>query len=640
VQIWGLNPAGHHLTNILLHVANALLLLWFLKNATGALWRSAMLAALFALHPLRVESVAWIAERKDVLSTFFLLLSINAYWRHVQMLKRDPFDKRFYYLALLLFAIGLMAKSMLVTLPCVLLLLDIWPLERISRTRMDPSRIRQLLVEKIPFFALSFIVSLVTLHAQKMEGAVSSLAKVSFAERLENTFAGYCGYIAKMLWPTNLAVLYPIHPVAWQQALVSAIVLLIISAIVVREFRRRPYFAIGWFWFLGMLVPVIGIVQVGAQSMADRYSYMPTVGLFICIVWGCAEFSRTFPRQLPICLGAIALIACAGQTLHQLTFWKNSISLFEHTISVTQKNFIAENNVGTALVANHRTNEGIQHFERALEIHPAYHHPYYNLGKIYGDEGKTNAAIENYEKALQYSPSFVPARYNLANILLHSGQVTNAIAEYEIILRYEPDDVHTLNNLGLALQQVGQVNDAIVAFQEAVRIQPNLVEGQVNLAAALRQVGKIQEAIVPLRKVAELQPKNPEAHFQLAKFLATKSHMAEAIEHFEKALQLKPDWPEAMNFLAHIFAGTAEESLRNGPKALQLAQRACALKPNDPYYMDTLAAAHAATGNFKEAVRISEEAEALAQKSGKKNLADQIHAHLELFKTGNALREF
>ncbi len=610
-QIYGLKPAGHHLTNLLFHIANTLLLFFILRLATGAMWRSAVVAALFALHPLHVESVAWVSERKDVLSTFFLMLALGSYFRYAKIFTNttEPTAKTSpartnYMLALSFFALGLMSKPMLVTLPFLLLLLDFWPLQRIQ---FPPLRLdRRILYEKIPFFALSIISSIITFYAQKQVGAVAPLTHLPLAPRLANALVSYCRYIWKTIWPLDLAVLYPSRQWELWQSLGAAMILLLVTLIAIRAARRRPYFATGWFWFLGTLVPVIGLVQVGAQSMADRYSYVPLIGLFIAVVWGAQELLAKTAKQVSFILSAVAICACVLITRVQLQYWKTAVTVFERDLAVTEKNFTAHLNLGVVLGRRGKVAESIQHYRAALEVKP--------------DHGETH--------------------YNLANALARIGETTEAISHYQAALKANPKDAEAHNNLAVALQKSGAPQEIEMHFQEAIRLQQDNSAAHFNYALFLVRQGRA-EAIQQFSEVVRLDPANEQAHFQLGILLASQKQLPNAIEHLRSAMRLKPNWPAPLNFLARILATASDPQIRNGQQSVELARRSCELvRYENPVYLDTLAAALAEAGQFPEAIQTAEQARSLADKVGQNKLVEQISTHLERFKSNEALREF
>jgi Flp pilus assembly protein TadD len=535
IELYGLNPAGHHLTNVFLHSASTVLLFLVLLGMTGSRWCSAFVAALFALHPLHVESVAWVAERKDVLSTLFWMLTLWAYLAYTQR----PGARR-YLLILLVFALGLMAKPMLVTLPCVLLLLDYWPLERIqlgqagsSRTALEPSAVipktprRQafrLLLEKTPLFVLAAASCVVTFVVQKSGGAVGALEVYPIKIRVANALVSYVKYMVKMIWPQNLAVFYP-HPgqsLPMWQAAAAGLLLLLISIALIRAGRRQPYLAVGWLWYLGTLVPVIGLVQVGAQAMADRYTYVPLIGLFIMAAWGVPELLAQY-RYRRIVLASLATILLATFTMVtnlQVRHWRNSLTLFQQAVEVTADNYVAHDSLGNALA----------------------------------QQGMLDQAIVHYRESLRIKPNLVNTHNNLGVALLQKGEINRAMAQYYQALRLKPDSAETHNNLGVALFTAGQLDQAIGHYLTAIKLEPAFGKAYNNLGNALARKGKLDEAISQYSKALELKANYPEAHNNLGVALAQQEKFREAIAHFKRALQLRPDYAQARSNLDNAVA--------------------------------------------------------------------------------------
>jgi tetratricopeptide (TPR) repeat protein len=470
-EIYGLKPGGYHLTNLLLHIINALLLFTIFKRMTGAVWKSAFIAALFALHPLNVESVAWVAERKNVLSTFFWMLTILTYIYYVAR----PSFKR-YMLIPLAFAFGLMAKPMVVTLPFVLLLLDYWPLERfqpdhwLSSDRLAGSKYSggsgrgtvalRLVVEKLPLFLLAGAVSVMTFLIQQSSGAAKSIEQYPFIDRIANALVSYARYMGKMIWPQDLAVFYP-HPgnsVPLWQLCGAALLLMGISIGLIRAGRRHPYFVVGWLWYLGSLVPVIGLVQSGDQGMADRFTYVPLIGLFIMITWGASELARTWHHQRMILAvtASMLLLALAICSALQTRHWKNDITLFTHALQVTENNFLAHNNLGSALASQGKNEEGIYHFRETLRISPNHVEAHYNLGLALAKQGKLEEAKAHYSNALQLRPDYPEALNGLGVALARQGNLEEAIGLFTAALRVKPDYGPARGNLNLALQKMAK----------------------------------------------------------------------------------------------------------------------------------------------------------------------------------------
>jgi tetratricopeptide (TPR) repeat protein len=488
-QFFGLNAWGHHLINVLLHAANTTLVFLVFRRMTRAVWRSLMLAALFGWHPLRVESVAWVTERKDVLSTLFWMLTLLAYAKYVGASQvRDSKSKVWFGTAIAMFVFGLMSKAMLVTLPFVLLLLDYWPLERFK-----PGRARQLVMEKIPFFALAAVMCVVTFVVQKHGGAVATVENLPLGARSGNALISCCRYLGKMFWPTDLAAFYP-HPGYWplEQVLLAGVFLCGISMLLFVKRGRYPYLLMGWLWFVGTLVPVIGFVQVGEQSMADRYTYIPSLGVLILTIWGAYDLARRW-RYHKIALavvGSAAIVLCLALMRQQIGYWKDSETIFRHTLEVTQKNYIAHNNLGSALDKKGQTDEAISQFKAAILLKPDGADAYYNLGNALLNQGHTDEAISQFKAAIHLKPDDALAHNNLGNTLDKKGQTDGAINQYQQAIRLKPDFALAYDNLGIALGKKGQIDEAISQFQEAIRLKPDYAAAQSNLAKALELKSK------------------------------------------------------------------------------------------------------------------------------------------------------
>jgi Flp pilus assembly protein TadD len=482
-RLFGVSPGPLHLVNVLFHIANTLLLFIVFNRMTKALWQSAFIAALFALHPLHVESVAWIAERKDVLSTLFWLLTMLAYVRYVE---RSSAGR--YILALVFFALGLLAKPMLVTLPFVLMLLDYWPLDRFSNSRFS---IRNSIIEKLPFFFLSILSSVITFLVQQKGGAVFSADIVPFNVRLANAICSYFVYIEKMFWPVRLAVLYPYsnHGISLVKVLLSATILVLITVLVLYNYRRRKYLIVGWLWYLGTLVPVIGIVQAGVQAFADRYTYVPLTGLFIICAFASADLLKNVPLKKYILAtsAAIILLACTVLTTVQLIYWKDSGLLFERALAVTENNVHILNNYGNALGAMGRHKEAAKVLEQAVRGLPDSYEIRNNYGKALQNLGKLDEAIEQYQIALKIEPTADFARYNLSVALAAKGNFDAAIEQCRIVLAARPDDAEMHTHLGILLQNQGKLDQAIECYKKALQINPNFQKARENLNALTKK---------------------------------------------------------------------------------------------------------------------------------------------------------
>lgn len=544
-QLFGINhPGAHHLVNVLFHAGNTLLLFVLLNYLTGAMWRSAFVAALFAWHPMHVESVAWAAERKDVLSAFFWMLTLLAYARFVKSQKPNPSSVEFasspfYWLALFLFACGLMSKPMVVTLPFVLLLLDFWPLQRFHH-----SALKRLIVEKIPFFLMAFAASVVTFLVQKTGGAVSS-DPLSF--RVLNALWAYERYIAKLFWPTNLAIVYPFETHGLLAlGIVAALLLAICSLAFIVLSSRKPYFFVSWFWFLGTLVPAIGVIEVGSASMADRYSYLPSIGLFILVTWGLADFLESRGRQNLLVPAAVAALgACLVLTWIQIGYWRNSITLFSHAVAVTTDNYVADACLGQALDVAGDESDALKYCSDAVRIDPDYPPGQFFYGVVLWKTGDTTNALNCLNVAAKSATHDAGFQYTLGKFLLEHGWVDKATARFTAALEDDPDFVEAYNALGKALWKEGQVQPATDQLSRAVALQPNNPQFHYDLGTILLADSKKDQAIDQFSKAIQLQPDFPLAEQNLAVALAAEGRIGEAITHFSRMVELEPNDPDA-----------------------------------------------------------------------------------------------
>ena len=581
-QMAGLNPSVPHCENVLFHAANAVLLFALLLRLTDLIWPSAFVAALFAWHPLHVESVAWIAERKDVLSTFFALLTLLAYtkavtsdeWRVTRKISFPSLvtrhSSRFYWLALFLFTCGLMAKPMVVTLPFVMLLLDYWPLKR-----FNGSAVQRLLLEKIPFFALTAASCVITFLCQHHGGSVASLKSVPLDYRLENVPLACAGYLLKMVWPANLAVFYPLKEKLSPLAATAAVaVLMVVSAAVWRGRKHSPYWLVGWLWFLGTLVPVIGLVQVGGAALADRYTYFPSIGIFLAAALGLRDGAERFriSNRIVGTVAALGLAACLALTHRQLNFWRDDIALFRHAIAVTKNNGTAHLNLGFAL-----------------------------------------------EKA---------------------GLKTEALAEYRASLKLEPDRAETHNNLANLLGDTGHPDEALAEYQEALRIDPNHVASHNNYGTALVELGRFDEAMIQYAAAARLDPADWHPPYLAGKALLKRGRDPEAIPYFRQAVQLDPNNPRVLTFLAQVLASDENPRVRDGNAALAMAAKANDLTGGvQPAMLDAMAMAYAEIGQFTNAQQTAADAIKLATAYDMTNDVTVIRQRLQLYQINQPFRQ-
>jgi Flp pilus assembly protein TadD len=588
-QVYGVAPWGHHLTSLLLHVLNTVLVYVVLRRVTGAKGRAFVVALLFGLHPLRVESVAWVAERKDVLSTAFWLLTLWAYAKYVETSASQGSKPRlpagvigdrgrrmaetraapgnaspgfasqlalptsrlpwlYYGLAFAFFGLGLMSKPMLVTVPCVLLLLDYWPLRRWPQRSA-----RDLVLEKGPFFAVAIVSSAATWVVQRRGGAI--IAGLPLPARMENAVIAYCRYLGKLIWPADLAAFYP--PVShWPEGavLLACILLLSFSVLTIVLRHRFPYCLMGWLWFLGTLVPVIGLVPAGEQSMADRYSYVPSIGIILVAVWGVYDLTKRWRYQVMAASAATAGAACLCLflTRTQVGYWKDTETLFRHALLVTERNYVAHNNLGTAFDKQGRWDEALSEFRQALQAKPDYPEALNNLGVALDRQGHVDEAIAQLRQTLKLRPRYAVAHYNLGVALQEQGHLDEAIAHYQEALRLKPRYADAHYNLGLALQRKGDLEGAIAEFQTILKLQPNSPEVCNKLGVVLEQKGQLDDAIRQYLAALNLKPDYARAHFNLGIALGRKGQTDQAIFELEQTLKLDPGYAPAQTNLVRL----------------------------------------------------------------------------------------
>ncbi|MGA2787668.1 MAG: tetratricopeptide repeat protein [Verrucomicrobiota bacterium] len=537
-QLFGLNPWGHHLINVLLHAANTALVFVLLRGLTGATWRSLVVAALFGWHPLRVESVAWVTERKDVLSTCFGLLALIFYARYAQnkatlnsLAKRS--DAKMaqhstlnYILALFCFALGLMSKPMLVTWPFVMLLLDYWPLQRVAGDGWRVAAVRHLALEKLPFFGLAAVMAVVTFLTQKHGGVVAPVESLPLGARGENALISYCRYFEKLFWPVDLAVFYP-HPGYWPvaQVLLAGGLMLAITVWFILARRRYPFLLMGWLWFCGTMVPVIQLVQSGGQAMADRFTYVPSLGVLVLAIWGVYELIRRwqYHEQVLSVAAGLAIILCLGLTRQQLGYWRNSETLFRHALAVTKNNYLAHKALGVVLGLKGQTDEAIDQFQEAILLAPDYTEAHYSLGIALDRKGQTDEAIKQFQEAVRLKPDYAEAHFSLGTGLGMKGQIDDAIKQFQEAIRLKPDYGEAHYNLGTAFGMKGQTDEAIKEFQEVIRLNPDYAEAHYDLGIALGRRGQTDEAIKEFQEAIRLKPDYAEAHHYLDRALETRN---------------------------------------------------------------------------------------------------------------------
>jgi len=698
-QLYGLEPGLHHLTNLIIHIANSLLVFLVFSRMTGALWKSAFVAAVFAFHPVNVDSVAWVAERKNVLSTLFWLLTMWAYTAYV----REGGAKR-YFSALGLFVLGLLAKPMLITLPFAMLLLDYWPLGRLSfkrssgqaagktgksatstrqtspvrrleplpitsrrpetervgrgqgrrsrqctalpmqpdadhgrRSRSKPEGYwdRLLIWEKMPFFVLSAISVFLSFLSMKRLGITASTELIPLKLRLANAVVSYAGYIDKIICPRKLAVFYP-YPmeVAIWPSLGAVLLLACASLVLIWIFRRKAYFSVGWLWFIGTLVPVIGLVQAGLwPAIADRWAYVPMIGLLIIVAWGAGDLAAKW--RLPISVPILAACACLSTlafcTYRQAGYWRNSSTLFGHALNVTTDNYIAHLNFGNTLIKDEKIAEAMSHYRKAVEIHPAYADAHYNLGVAFALQAAYERAVKEYRTAVDLEENHIKARLRLAEALTRTGGLDEAISHFEKLMQTRPHDVEVLNNYALALVQTKRTTQAIKLYDKALRIDPDSVEvlnnlgsalaeqrqfdpaiahltkaltlkpdftkTYYNLADTLRRAGRFDDAVEYYKQALRIDPEDKVGHYSLGRILTEQKKYDQAVEHYEKAIQLDGDFAQARYNLGQIFARRGQTD-----KAIAQFREVLRIYPNDAEMHCNLGTLLAEQGRLDEAI--------------------------------------
>ncbi len=606
-QLFGTKPWGHHLTSLLLHAVNTALVFLLLRALTGAVWRSLLVAALFGWHPLRVESVAWVAERKDVLSGFFGLLSLLFYARYAQAAEagsqRSKINLRSpaYWFAFLFLVLGLMSKAMLVTWPFVMLLLDYWPLHRIRNSEFGIRNFIKLVMEKIPFFVLAAAASLVTYWVQQQQGAVVTVENLPPGARLGNAAISCCRYLGKLFWPAGLAIYYPYSgywPLA--EVLLAAVLLAGISVLLCFPRRRHPFLLVGWLWFVGTLAPVIGLVQVGTQALADRYTYIPSVGLLILTVWSAHDLARRWRHRVTALslAGAAATILCWTLTRQQLGYWQDSETLFQHALKVTRNNYIACNNLGSALDQNGQTKEAVSQFQESIRLKPNYAVAHNNLAFVLGKLGQTGGAIREFEEVVSLKPNDAEARNNLGNALGKQGRIDEAISQFQEALRLKPDYAEAHYSLGAALDQKGRIDEAISQYQEALRLKPDDAAARNNLGNDFLNQGRTDEAIRQYQEAIQFKPDDAPAHNNLGVALVREGRSDEAIRQYQEAIRRQPDYADAHNNL-----GVALGRQGRIDEAISQFQEALRLKPDYANAQGNLAQALAVKGKSNAPVK-------------------------------------
>jgi tetratricopeptide (TPR) repeat protein len=656
-QLFGLNAGAHHLVNLGFHVANTLMVFLIFRQMTGMVWRSAVVAALFGLHPLHVESVAWLAERKDLLSTFFWLLSVWAYVRYVQESKGvgarlpGPRAKTYYWLALVMFLLGLLSKPMVVTLPFVLLLLDYWPLHRIGefgarsadlKTTKKAETLRVLVWEKWPFFGLTAVFCFITWYSVKLGKTFPTLMVAPPSVRLVNIPVAYVLYIWKTIYPHNLAVLYPMPDhVPWWQVAGATLILAGISWAAVRA-RRAKYLFFGWFVFLGILVPTIGIVQVGGQAMADRYMYVPLIGLFAAAVWGVADMSRHWSHRTIILSGVtvLALAVCAALSCIQVQYWRDDISLWRHCLDAGYESMIAHHDLGRDLIDAGNADKGLEEYEAALKLDPEGTYGNLGVGAAMIAANRPREATNYIAKALRVDPGDAVAHGDMGVALINLKDYEGAIAQISQEIQMDPSIPSARANLGQAYSAEGKSDLAIGCFMTAVKLDPTYAAGYYYLGKEYLKQGAIDEATSNLEKAAELDPQALEIHLQLADVYTRRHENAKAAAKYHEIVRLNPNVPEALNNYAWLLATSPDLGVRNGAEAVKLAESACKQTSwQKTLFIGTLAAAYAEAGDFEKAVQTAQKACDSASAHGEKELLQANQNLMAQYKDRHAVHE-
>ncbi|MBU0677574.1 MAG: tetratricopeptide repeat protein [Verrucomicrobia bacterium] len=603
-QFFGLDAGAHHRSNLMLHMLNVLLLFYLLNRMTGALLRSAFVAALFAVHPLNVDSVAWIAERKNLLST---LLWLSCIWSYLHYLKA-PSLRRMALLALL-FLLGLMSKAMLITLPVTLILLDIWPLERRAKDRPFVAALWDSVLEKAPLFIIAMAFGLETLRSQGGSGAMIPHDDFPFHWRLAYAANNYVFYLLKMVWPTKLSVIYP-RPTAALPAgicVLDTLILLSITLGAVLCFRRKRYMLTGWLWYLITMAPVCGLFAAGMAVKADRFAYVPLIGIFIILVWGTSELSRRgkAARRALFCAGILIVGSLLVSARMQLSVWRNSLSLFQHAVSVTDNNASAHNNLGVALKDKGSVEEALKHYRQAFEIEPRHSMARNNAARVLDQEGREDEAVELLKESIAVTPWYPLAYFHLGEISFRHGLVAEGTALFEQGLTQDPRDVEARNNLGNLLANHGKYEEACARYREALSLNPQHLPSRINLANILAKSGEQRKAVAQYREV----------------------------------LKLNPDTVLALNPLAWLLAVSEDTQIRDPAEAVQLATRAVDLdKTDNPLYVSTLAAAYAARGDYETAASLTRTQLARLKTGAPANLQAELRRRLMLYSANQPYR--
>ncbi len=651
-QFFGMNAGPHHLVSLTMHVVNTLLVFVIFRRMTGMEWRSAVVAGLFGLHPIHVESVAWLAERKDVLSSMFWLLSVWAYAVYAERREAgSPKRKVLYGVSLLMFLLGLLSKPMVVTLPFVLLLLDYWPLNRMGeiggrnadlKTDAKAKTLGELVREKWPFFGLTGLFCLTTWYSVKLGNNFPGENPVSSSVRWANIPVAYVRYLWKTICPRDLAVLYPMPGhLPWWQVAGALVVLLLITGAVIRA-RSARYLFFGWFMFLGILVPTIGIVRVGAQAMADRYMYLPAIGLFVAAVWGMADLSSRRPQRKLILGGmtVASLTVCALLSSAQVQCWRDTVSLWKHCLAAGYESVIAHHDLGRCYIDVGEFGKGLEEYQAALKLAPEDTYANFGYGSALVSAGRPGEATNYLAEVLRRDPNNAEAHGDMGLALIGLGDFDGAISQISEEVRLRPDLPAAYADLGKAYGAAGKSDEAIYNYETALKLEPDYWAARYYLGMEYLKLNKLDEAASNLEKAAEFAPATLTIHMQLARVYDRRQETAKSVSELRTALRLNPDLQEALNNLAWILATTPDGSIRNGAEAVKLAQHACELTAwQQTIFIGTLAAAYAEAGDFDRAVEMAQKACDSASAHGEKELLQANQALLAQYKNRQPFRE-
>lgn len=640
-QLFGPDPGWHHRINLLLHVVNSVLLFLVLRRMTGRDWCSAFVAFLFALHPQHVESVAWISERKDVLSGLFWMLTLCAWVWYVE---RRSWQR--YSLAMLTFALGLLSKPMVVTLPCVLLLLDFWPLKRVTWFAATPQdqyhrSLGWLIVEKVPFFLLAVGGSIATMLAQSSGGAVVTLNDLPIWMRVGNMLVSYARYVRQFVWPSDLAPFYPLlGPWPTGTVLVAGSMLTVVTLVVALNFRKRPYLVTGWLWFVGTLVPVIGLVHVGNQAMADRYMYLPMIGLGFMTAWGFADLVGRVPRLVPAAVSVLAIIACASVTHNDVPYWRNSETLYARSLERTEPNVFALHVVAVAQAQRDEFDGAIQLLEQAKKLQPGNPHVRRALGYTLREAKRFDEAKKQLDIALKIDREEGRTWDELGRLYTDMKEYKKAAEHFAVAAKIRPDDFDIRMSLAAARKDCGQHDEALNDLRIAQRMNPRLAQPWYFEGVWLLEAGETEPAIKALANAVARDPRKADAQYRLGVALMQIGQGASAVAPLMNAVQLAPNSPDALTRLAWLLAAHPDARLRQGGDALYFAQRADELSDHkSPEALDALAAAQAEQMQFDLAVETARKASELATKAGKPDLASRIDARIESYRLRRGVRD-